>query len=264
MSGNSHWPAKQPTSCRAGRRSCHFSFQWRPQEYFRTAIEPEKWFFDLSALPSILSRYRAGGPWQGFAQFPQALRQSRGSARAGRCCQEFVIPAISASDMPIADGLAWQAGDGELREHGSSQLHMLPHRIEVRKSTSGAAARRVTQQWRCGRLSTRANMMPVLPGGARQTYATTLLRNVKDKTCAMAALRARKIVFVHRVEGRARVHAVHAIGTMTLTKSAAPNPRSSRPLPMSAQSLDLEEPLQGDVAAAQKGNGVVHPMHRCA
>ena len=163
MSGNSHWPAKQPTSCRAGRRSCHFSFQWRPQEYFRTAIEPEKWFFDLSALPSILSRYRAGGPWQGFAQFPQALRQSRGSARAGRCCQEFVIPAISASDMPIADGLAWQAGDGELREHGSSQLHMLPHRIEVRKSTSGAAARRVTQQWRCGRLSTRANMMPVLP-----------------------------------------------------------------------------------------------------
>ena len=130
--------------------------------------------------------------------------------RAGRC-QDLGIPAISASDMPMGSGLAWQAWDGELREHGSSQLHMLPHRIEVRKSTSGAAARRVTQQWRCGRLSTRANMMPVLPGGARQTYATTLLRNVKDKTCTMAALRARKIILAyrHRGPGERGASAVH-------------------------------------------------------
>ena len=128
---------------------------------------------------SILRRYRAGGPWRGFAQFPQAFCQSRGSARAGRCCQAFVVPAISASDMPKAGGLAWPARGGEWREHGSSRLRIPLHRREVWRSTSGAAARGVTQQWRCGRLSTRASIMPILSRRARQTYATTLLRNVK-------------------------------------------------------------------------------------
>src|SRR5258708_19131110 len=46
----------------------------------------------------------------------------------------------------------------------------------------------------------------------------------------MAALRARKIILSHRHRGRARVHAVHSIGTTTSTKSAAPNPpRCQRP-----------------------------------
>jgi hypothetical protein len=107
-----------------------------------------------------LSRYRAGGPWRGFPQSPQALCQSRGPARAARC-QDLVIPAISASDMPMAGGLAWQAWDGELREHGSWRPGILSHRMEVRKSTSGAAAGSVTERWRCGRLSRRASMMPI-------------------------------------------------------------------------------------------------------
>ena len=38
--------------------------------------------------------------------------------------------------------------------------------------------------------------------GLGRSYATTLLRNVKDKSCALAALRAPQIVFVHRVEAR--------------------------------------------------------------
>jgi hypothetical protein len=162
-SANSRWPAKLPTNCRAGRRSCHFSFQWSPQEYFRTARGPEKWVSALSALPSRLSRYRAGGPWRGFPQFPQALCQSRGPARAGRCL-DLAVPAISASDMPMAGGLAWQAWDGKLREHGSWRPGILSHRIEVRKSTSGTAACCVTERWRCGRLSRRASMMPILSG----------------------------------------------------------------------------------------------------
>jgi hypothetical protein len=57
-----------------------------------------------------------------------------------------------------------------------------------------------------------------------------LLSYVKDKTCAMAGLRARKIIFVHRHRGRARVHAVHSIGTTTSTKLVAPNPRAYRGL----------------------------------
>ena len=120
-----------------------------------------------------------GRAMAGFAQFPQAFCQSRGSARAGRCCEAFVVPAISASAMPKASGVAWQARDGESPEHGSSRLRIPPHLREVRKSTSGAAARGVTQPWRCGRVSTRASIMPILSRRARRTYATTLLRNVK-------------------------------------------------------------------------------------
>src|SRR5580704_1498759 len=30
----------------------------------------------LSAPPSSFSQYRSGGPWRGFPQFPQAIRQS--------------------------------------------------------------------------------------------------------------------------------------------------------------------------------------------
>jgi hypothetical protein len=46
----------------------------------------------------------------------------------------------------------------------------------------------------------------------------------------MAALRARKIILSYRRRGRARVHAVHSIGTTTSTKSAAPDPpRRQRP-----------------------------------
>jgi hypothetical protein len=106
----------------------------------------------------------AGGlAWQrrGFPQFPQAICQSRGPARAGRC-QDLGIPAISASDMPMASGLAWQARDGKLREHASWRPGILSHRIGVRKSTSGPAACSVTERWRCGRLSRRASMMPIL------------------------------------------------------------------------------------------------------
>ena len=73
-------------------------------------------------------------------------------------------------------------------------------------------------------------MMPIPSRWARQTYATTLLSFVKDKTCAMAAFRARKIILSYRHRGRARVHAVHSIGTTTSTKSAAPDPpRCQRP-----------------------------------
>jgi hypothetical protein len=146
------------------RRRQHCCHKRRPQEYFRTAIGPEKWVSDLSALsalPSRLSRYRAGGPGRGVPQFPQAIRQSRGPARAGRC-QDFLIPAIYASDMPMAGGLAWQAWDGKLREHGSRRPGILSHRIGVRKSTPDAAACSVTERWRCGRLSRRASMMPIL------------------------------------------------------------------------------------------------------
>jgi len=41
-----------------------------------------------------------------------------------------------------------------------------------------------------------------------------LLRNVKDRTCAMAALRTHKIVFVHRVEPRetGSMHCLPAFG----------------------------------------------------
>jgi hypothetical protein len=61
----------------------------------------------------------------------------------------------------MASGLAWLACDEKLRAHESWQRGILSHRIEVGKSTSGAAARSVTQQWRCEKLSTRASMMPV-------------------------------------------------------------------------------------------------------
>jgi len=105
--------------------------------------------------------------------------------------------------MPMAGGLAWQAGDGKLREHGSWRPGILSHRIGVRKSTSGSAACSVTERCRCGRLSRRASMMPILSGWTRQTYATTLLRNVKGKMGTMAALQARKIILAHRRRGRA-------------------------------------------------------------
>jgi hypothetical protein len=97
----------------------------------------------------------------GVSAVSAALCQSRGPARAGRC-QDLVIRAISASDMPMAGPLAWQALDGELREHGSWRPGILSRRIEVRKSTSGAAACSVTERWHCGRLSRRASMMPIL------------------------------------------------------------------------------------------------------
>jgi hypothetical protein len=139
--------------------------QWTEIAVRSFAVSPmgctAKWVSDLSALPSILSRYRAGGPRRGFPQFPQALCQSRAPARAGRC-QDLVIPAISASDVPIAGGLAWQAWDGVLREHGSWRPGILSHRIEIPKSTSGAAACNVTERWRCGKLSRRASMMAIL------------------------------------------------------------------------------------------------------
>ena len=150
------------------------------------------------APPGILSDGYRGK--MGFRPFRPALdfdAVSGGRAMAGLC-------AISASVRPIArpgaggpllpgicssrnfrkryakgQCLAWPARGGECREHGSSRLRIPPHRREARKSTSGAAARGVTQQWRCGRLSTRASMMPILFRRARWTYATTLLRNVK-------------------------------------------------------------------------------------
>ncbi len=46
-------------------------------------------------------------------------------------------------------------------------------------------------------------MMPILSGWARQTYATTLLRNVKGKMGTMPALRALKIILAYR-HGAAR------------------------------------------------------------
>ena len=98
---------------------------------------------------------------EAWTQFPQALCQSRGPARAGRC-PDRAIPAIPASDRPMAGGLPWQACDGELREHGSWRPGILSRRIEVRKSTSGAAACSVTERWRCGRSSRRASIMPIL------------------------------------------------------------------------------------------------------
>jgi len=128
-------------------------------------------------------------------------------------------------------GLAWQAWDGKLREHGSWRPGILLHRMEVRKSTSGAAACSVTERWRCGRLSRRASMMPILSkwGSADIRHNIAQERQGK-KTCAMAALRARKIILSYRRRGRARVHAVHSIGTTTSTKSAAPDPpRCQRP-----------------------------------
>jgi hypothetical protein len=91
--------------------------------------------------------------------------------------------------MPMAGGLAWQAWHGELREHGSWRPGILSHRIEVRKSTSGAATCSVTERWRCGRLSRRASMMPILSSWARQTYATTLRRNVKHSKCMVCDAR---------------------------------------------------------------------------
>ena len=81
----------------------------------------------LSAPPSYLSRYRAGRPWQGFPQFPQATCQSRGGASAARC-RDFVIPAICASEMPMPGGLAWPARERELRKHGSGRTGILSHR----------------------------------------------------------------------------------------------------------------------------------------
>jgi hypothetical protein len=62
-------------------------------------------------------------------------------------------------------------------------------------------------------------------------FALFLVRNVKDKTFTMADIRARKRILAYRHRGRARVHAVHSIDTTASTKSAAPGPRSSRPLP---------------------------------
>jgi hypothetical protein len=60
----------------------------------------------------------------------------------------------------MAGGLAWQASDGKLREHGSWRPGILSRRIEVR--TSGTAACSVSERRRCGRLSRRASMMPIL------------------------------------------------------------------------------------------------------
>jgi hypothetical protein len=167
----------------------------------------------ISASDMPTSRPSAGRPPPGscssrnFRKRYANLAAQRGTAAA----RIPAIPAISASDIPMAGGLAWQAWDGKLLEHGSWRPGILSPRMEVGKSTSGAAACSFTERWRCGRLSRRASMMPILSRWARQTYATTLLRNVKDKTCALAAVRARKIVFVHRVEGAGerRASAIH-------------------------------------------------------
>ena len=135
------------------------------------------------------------------------------------------VSAVSASDRPMAGGLAWQAWDGKLREHGSWRPGILSHRMEVRKSTSGAAACSVSERWRCGRLSRRATMMPILSTWARQTYATTLLRNVKGKMGTMPALRARKIILAHRHRAsRNRPQAVPAVG-----RDAARPPHDTKP-----------------------------------
>jgi hypothetical protein len=98
----------------------------------------------------------------------------------------------------MAGGLVWQAWDGKLCKHGSWRPGIPSHRIGVRKSASGAAACSITERWRCGRSSRRASMMPILSGWSRQTYATTLLRNVKGKMGTMAALRVRKIILASR------------------------------------------------------------------
>jgi hypothetical protein len=50
-----------------------------------------------------------------------------------------------------------------LREPGPWRLS---HHIEVRKSTSGAAACSVTERWRCGRLPRRASMMSIQSRGS--------------------------------------------------------------------------------------------------
>ena len=65
--------------------------QWRPQEYFRTAIGSE-WVSDLSALsalPSILSRYRAGRPMAGVSAVSASVmpisRPGAGRPLPGSC-----------------------------------------------------------------------------------------------------------------------------------------------------------------------------------
>jgi hypothetical protein len=195
-----HRRSPRATDRTAETRIARGASRRRPHEYLRTAIGPEGWVSDLSDLsapPSILSRYPAGGPWREFPQFPLALCQLRGPARA---CHgpDPGITAISASDMPI---------------NGSGRPGILSHRMEVGISTSGAAACGVAEQWRCERLSRRASMLPILSRWARQTYATTLLRNVKDETCAMAAVRARKIILSYRRgASRNRLHALPAFG----------------------------------------------------
>lgn len=120
----------------------------------------EKWVSDLSAPPSFLSRYRAGRPWRGLPQFPQAICQSRGPARTGR--NDFIISAISASDMPRAGGLARRARHKELREDKSWRPGILSHHIQVRITTSGAAASSLSERGRCEKVSRRTSMMPVL------------------------------------------------------------------------------------------------------
>ena len=68
--------------------------------------------------------------------------------------------------------------------------------------------------------------------GARQPYATTLLRNVKDKTCAMAALRSRKIIFVHRVEPR-ETGSTHCLPCIRVLRAAGYRRMTRSPLDQS-------------------------------
>ena len=136
-----------------------------------------------SKTPAIGSAHSKGLTLQGPLQkFPLAICQSRSPARDDRRQD----PAIPASDLPIsqpsagrpppgscssrnfrkrhamAGGLPWRVWHGELREHGSWRPEILSARREFRKSTSGAAACSVTEQWRGGRSSRRASMMPIL------------------------------------------------------------------------------------------------------
>ena len=153
-----------------------------------------------------------------------------------------------------------------MREHGSWRPGILSHRIEVRKSTSGAAACSFTERWRCGRLSRRASMMPILSRWGSADIRHNIAQLRQGKTCEMAALPARKIILSYRHRGRARVHAVHSIGTTTSTKSVAPNPRSSSrcpagPAPPAVTALSPVKFSYPRVGCAKLGlhNGTVRP-----
>ena len=183
----------------------------------RTAMDPEKWVSDLSALsalPSILSRHRAGGPWRGFPQFPQAICQSRGPARAGRC-QDLAISAISAISatrlrpirqltdrsrrfgrFPRFPRLACAAGVSAVSAVSASELSLWRHRAR----TVGRAGVDLAVEF-----PKPMTMMPILVLRASAEISHNIVQDCQAKEAT-----ASKIILAYRQRGYGAVQSLHA------------------------------------------------------
>ena len=131
----------------------------------------------------------------GFRTFRYPARAGDGVAETSAVSASEGVCALSAT--PTDPSTSLRAGvDFTGRPRQTPDMELLVG--SFRSFPQAICQSRGTERWRCGRSSRRASMMPILSGWARQTYATTLLRNVKGKMGTMPALRARKIILAYR------------------------------------------------------------------